>query len=312
MREAPQVVTQAAARSRDFERLAADGVHSLAGLERMGCTRSAARARVAARRWQRFGRAVVLHGGDLTRDERWDVALLNCGPRSVLASLTAAESLGLQGWEREEVHVLLPAGVARPRIRGVPLIAHWTRAVDHQSVFEIRRCQRIGPALVLAAAGFQSVRPGCGLLAAGVQQHLADADDLRVALDRSPNLRHRRLLTAAVDDIAMGAHALSEIDFARLCRRHGLPAPVRQAVRAEPSGRRRYLDAQWRRADGRRLVVEVDGALHLVPRRWWDDQLRQNEVTLRRSLVLRFPSVVLRTDEDLVADQLRRGLFDRW
>ena len=110
----------------------------------------------------------------------------------------------------------------------------------------------------------------------------------------------------------MGAHALSEIDFARLCRRHRLPAPDQQAIRTEPSGRRRYLDAKWRRRDGRQLVAEVDGGLHLYVRRWWDDQLRQNEVMLSHSLVLRFPSVVIRTDEEVVADQLRRGLFAEW
>jgi very-short-patch-repair endonuclease len=109
-------------------------------------------------------------------------------------------------------------------------------------------------------------------------------------------------------DISQGADALSEIDFARLCRRHGLPAPQRQAVRRERSGRRRYLDASWRRRDGRLVVAEVDGALHLDQRRWWDDQARQNELVLADAVVLRFPSVVVRTDEHYVAGQLRRAL----
>ena len=55
----------------------------------------------------------------------------------------------------------------------------------------------------------------------------------------------------------------------------------------------------WTRSgccDGRVLVVEVDGALHLLPARWWDDQLRQNEVVLSGRTVLRFPSVVLRCE----------------
>lgn len=109
----------------------------------------------------------------------------------------------------------------------------------------------------------------------------------------------------------MGAQALSEIDFVRLCRRNGLPPPRQQAVRVERNGRRRYLDAEWLRFDGRRLVCEIDGALHLTPRRWFDDQLRQNEIVLSGSLVLRYPSVVVRTEEKLVADQLRRALFAR-
>jgi hypothetical protein len=278
----------------------------------MGCTRSTAHARVAARRWQRFGRAFVLHHGELTREQRWAVGVLNCGPRAVHASFSAAESLGLTGWERDETHVLVPAGVPRPSVPGLRVVLHRARRIERGSVYPLRRCQRMAPALVLAAASFRSPRPACGLLAAGVQQRLVTADELRADLARSPTLRHRRLLLAAVDDIAMGSQALSEIDFARLCRRHRLPAPDRQGVRTDPSGMRRYLDAQWRRRDGRLLVAEVDGGLHLYVRRWWDDQLRQNEVTLGRSMVLRFPSVVIRTDEALVADQLRRGLFEQW
>jgi very-short-patch-repair endonuclease len=53
----------------------------------------------------------------------------------------------------------------------------------------------------------------------------------------------------------------------------------------------------------------VDGALHLAPRRWWDDQLRQNELVIADDIVLRFPSVVVRTDPDQVIGQLRRVLL---
>jgi very-short-patch-repair endonuclease len=56
------------------------------------------------------------------------------------------------------------------------------------------------------------------------------------------------------------------------------------------------------------VVVEVDGALHLVAARWWDDQLRQNELTLADAIVLRFPSVIVRTEPTVVATQLRRAL----
>ena len=107
----------------------------------------------------------------------------------------------------------------------------------------------------------------------------------------------------------MGSDALSEIDFVRLCRRAGLPSPERQAVRLEPGGRRRYLDAQWRLPDGRVVVVEVDGAVHLAARRWFEDQLPQNEVTLSGTLVLRFPSAVVRCEPALVVAQLRRALL---
>jgi very-short-patch-repair endonuclease len=87
-----------------------------------------------------------------------------------------------------------------------------------------------------------------------------------------------------------------------------LAEPARQVVRVERCGRRRYLDAEWTSATGRRLVVEVDGALHLAPARWWDDQLRQNELVIDGRPVLRFPTVIVRHEPLVVVDQLRRGL----
>lgn len=301
--------TAAARRCAQFAEWSGVDAYSRAELLRMGCSRRSIDAGLAAGRWQRVGRAIVLHNGAPTRHERWRAAVLNCGPRAVLASFSAAELLGLSGWERDESHVLAPAGVPAPCVRGLPIVMHrTTRPVD---AVHGGYSQPIAPALVLAAGGVSCARSACGILAAGVQQRLTTPQDLRRALAGAPRVRHRNTLVHAVDDIAMGAEALSEIDFVRLCRRHGLPAPRLQTVRREPSGRRRYLDAEWIRADGRRVVAEVDGAVHLAPRRWFDDQLRQNEVVLDGALVLRYPSVVVRTEERVVLGQLRRALLGR-
>jgi hypothetical protein len=284
-----------------------DGAYTRLELVARGCTRSQIAARIAAHRWRAIGNAVVLANAELTRTQQWQVAVLNCGPRAVLASFSAAEHLGLTGWARDEIHVLAPAGVAPPRL-GLPIVLHRARRIDLATVYMQRRCQRAGPALVLAARCFPTARPACGLLAAGVQQRLTTAPRLRSAVIASATVRHRHALLCALDDIEMGAQALSEIDFVRLCRRHGLPAPVQQRVRRDRSGRRRYLDAEWLLPDGRRLVVEVDGAVHLAPQYWFDDQLRQNEVALGGALVLRYPSVIVRTEEPLVVSQLHRAL----
>lgn len=231
----------------------------------------------------------------------------------MLTAFTAAEYLGLRGWERESIHVLAPLSVADPEVPELQIRLHrtrrWTAASDPRAL----RCQSLAPALVLAASTFESARPGCGLLAAGVQQRLTRTEALERSLTRATRTRHRAAYLAAVRDIAGGSQALSEIDFVRLCRRHRLPPPLQQLIRREPSGVRRYLDATWRRRDGRLVVVEVDGALHLSPRRWWDDQLRQNELSLADALVLRFPSVIIRTDEAIVVQQLSTGIaaFDR-
>jgi hypothetical protein len=303
----PGMLTQAAARTVDAVNTIGSGVYTRSELIALGCTRSQITARIAAHRWRALGRAVVLDNGELTRQQRWQVAVLNCGPRAVLASFSAAEAQGLAGWEREEIHVLAPAGVARPRI-DLPIVLHRTRRLEAATVYPQRRCQRVAPAVVLAAGGLRRPRPACGLVATAVQQRLATVHQLRSVVAGPATQRHRHSLSLALDDIEMGAQALSEIDFARLCRRSGLPEPARQRVRADRLGRRRYLDVEWPLPDGRRVVVEIDGAVHLTARHWFDDQLRQNEIVLDGALMLRYPSVVVRTEEALVIGQLRRAI----
>ncbi len=284
-------------------------VTDLPSLLGSGWTDSAVRAQFRARRWQRAGHAVVLHNGAASTAELRRVALLNCGRRAALTAFTAAEQFGLRSWERDDVHVLVPGGAHITRVPGLPMRVHYVGAWSPAELLAVRDLHRAAPALVLAASTFAGPRPACGLLAAGVQQQLVRPGQLRSAVLANPRTRHRHAMLLAVDDIAQGAEALSEIDFARLCRRYGLPEPVRQAVRVEPTGRRRYLDAEWVTRSGRRLVAEIDGALHLAARRWWEDQLRQNEIVLGGNLVLRFPSAIVRHEELIVVDQLRRGML---
>lgn len=266
------------------------------------------RAQLNAGRWRRWGHAIALHNGPLTREQRWFVAKAHGGPQALLTGFTAAEAFGLKGWQRDAVDLLVPLGARGAVGSPVPVRRHRVR--DWVGVRQHGRApvHRTADALLVAAASFASPRPACGLLAAGVQQRLVSAAELAESLDRADRVRHRRLLRSAVADIAQGAEALSEIDFVRLCRRFGLPAPDQQVIRRERGGRRRYLDATWRRPDGRLVVVEVDGALHLDQRRWWDDQHRQNEIVLSDAIVLRFPSIVVRTQPELVAAQIRRAL----
>ncbi|HEY0168066.1 MAG TPA: hypothetical protein VGB75_13575 [Jatrophihabitans sp.] len=282
---------------------------SRSALYASGVSQNRLRAQLAAGRWQLCGRAVVLHNGPLPRRQLWDAALINVGPRAMLTGFTAAEHLGLRGWVRNWVDVLAPAGATAPDVAGLPIRLHRTRLWQVAGDATAYRCQALPLALVIAARDFDSPRPACGLMAAAVQQRLADAPALLRAVQSPHCTRHRPSLRAALGDIAGGSQALSELDFAALCRRHRLPAPIKQAVRLDGMGRRRYLDASWRRRDGRLIGVEVDGALHLRPQHWWADQQRQNELVLDDTMILRFPSFVLRTEEATVARQLRRALW---
>lgn len=167
---------------------------------------------------------------------------------------------------------------------------------------------RIDRALVDAAVWSRSARKACALLAAGVQQRLTTATRLRAELVAPAECATADSCSPSSVTIEGGAHSLAEIGFARLCRRGGLPQPVRQVVRLDRWGRRRYLDVTWQLPDGRTIVVEVDGALHLLALTYWDDMDRAIELLITGAQVVRIPTVALRLDPNRVLDQLRRLL----
>ena len=164
---------------------------------------------------------------------------------------------------------------------------------------------RLARSLLDAAAWSGSDNRARAMLAAGVQQRLVRADQLMGALQRFPTLRRHALIAATLTDIAGGAQALSELDFARLTRRFGLPAPDRQVMRRDGNGRSRWLDAYW---DEARVAVEVDGLWHMDAVAWWDDMRRGNDLTISGLRVLRFPAFVVRDEPGFVAAQIRSAL----
>jgi hypothetical protein len=301
--------TGSAARSLERRPRAQARVTSVHDLVAQGWTTDAIRGHVRAARWQRIGRAVILHNSTPTANELRRAALIVLGPRVALTSFTALDEWGLKGWERDAIHVLVPRGarVVRPPV--LHLRVHYVGVWRPTALHSGRRLHRPAQAALRAAAAFERPRPACGVLAAVVQQRLVRPGELLAAVEESPRLRHRAQLLSAIGDISQGAQALSEIDFAKLCHSAGLPAPARQTIRKDLFGRRRYLDVEWVLPNGERVVVEVDGALHLAAVRWWDDQLRQNELVISGDRVLRFPSVVVRCERELVVDQLRRVLI---
>jgi hypothetical protein len=161
---------------------------------------------------------------------------------------------------------------------------------------------RVERAVLDAVTWTPGLRKACGILAAAVQQRLTTAARLRAQLANAGRIRHLHVLRSVVDDIEGGAHSLLEIDFGPLCRKAGIPPPLRQAVRTDAKGRRRYLDV-----DCGCFSVELDGAIHLHPLTWLDDAVRHNELVLTGARILRIPSILYRIDPDLVVDQLRRA-----
>lgn len=283
------------------------GVLTRSQLANLGFREHHIRAAVEARRWRCFGRAViVLHNAPLTTGQREWVAVLLPTKPAALAGLSGAASAGLRGFEPEKVHIVVPHDT---QVR----VPAWVRLHESRrfGIEDIARGSApphtpIARSVVDAAAWSRFPRRACAILCAAVQQRLTTADRLLAVLRNAGAIRHARIMRDILGDIGGGGHTLAEIDLGPLALRAGLPRPRRQALRPEPSGRVRYLDAEFDLPDGKVLVVEVDGRGHLEVGTWLDDADKQNEVVIRGRPVLRFPSLTIRLEGDRVVDQLRR------
>ncbi|WP_433551302.1 endonuclease domain-containing protein [Micromonospora zamorensis] len=272
------------------------------------------RGRIRSGRWRSICRGILLTGnGRLNRDQQLWVAVLAAGPGAMLAGVTAATEAGVRGLRREPLHVLVPAArrAARTSLRRLPIdmpavLVHRTSVLP-DSHRQLARPPRTTTARALVDAAGWAVRvdEAQGVLAAGCQQRRVLPEELQAVLDVLPRAPRRHLIQQAVDDIAGGAQALSEIDFLRLCRRHRLPVPDLQEHRVDAAGRNRWLDAYWRQW---RVQVEIDGAHHMDARQWADDMRRQNDVWTSGDRILRFPAWLVRARPDEVADTVRRAL----
>lgn len=269
---------------------------------------------IATNRWQRVCRGVlVTHCGEFTHDQQLWLAVLAAGEGAVLAGLAAARAGGLSGgWRRDVVDVLVPASRRRADLlRRLPLglPAVRVRRVGDLPPTDVQRARpdrtSMARAIVDAAQWARSDDEARSVVAAACQQRRVTPDEIVAVLGRMPRARRRAIVLETARDVAGGAQALSEIDFVRLCRRHGLPTPDLQERRTDAAGRTRYLDVYWRLW---RLHVEIDGAHHMDVRHWAADMRRQNEVWIAGDRILRFPAWVVRRRPAEVVAQLRAGL----
>jgi hypothetical protein len=278
-------------------------------LRNIGVDRFSVRTHVRAGRWQPVGPLVVaLHNGPLTQRQREWAAVLSGGCDAGLAGRTALEAAGLRGWEVDEVHILTPRRRTAIAV-GFPVVVHTTRwpregAIDMVNDPPRTRVER---AAIDAAIWSPRPRPAVGVVAAVVQQGLSTASRLVDMLERAGAVRHRGILRLALTDIAGGAQALTEIDFAKLCREFDLGIVRHQVVRLDGQGKRRYFDVEIESRSGVLIWCEVDGALHLRPTAYWNDMSRGNELVIAGHEQLRFPSIALHLDRARVADQIRRA-----
>ena len=284
------------------------GVATIEQLVGQGLTESAVRAQVAARRWQRQGsRCVVAHNHLLTRRQQMWVAILDPVGLTALAGMSALEVAGFRffGREVECIHVVVRRGARYHRMPGVTI--HESRRFAPPDVVRLHAIPSTAlPRSALDAAAWQPFpRYACGVLAAVVQQRLCTAHELSDELRYVGRIRHKQPMRLALLDIAGGAEALSELDVGVLCRRHALQEPVRQRVRRDENGRRRYLDCEWDLPDGSVVVLEVDGSHHFEVGHWEADMRRERQVVISRRRVLRCTANEARHDQWALAADLR-------
>jgi hypothetical protein len=283
------------------------GLITRAQLAAAGVDRWMVAHRIATDRWVELAPTVIATTtGELSRAQLMWLGVLAGGPEAIVGDLTAAEVRGLHNWHRDEVTILLPKSrVLVPEPRGIRF--RETRRplrLFRGTVAGLPTCL-IEPALLHFAAYQRSTRTAEGVIAAAVQQRLTTPGELAAWIERMKPLRWSKRFQRAVSEIEGGAQSVSEMDVRRMCRGHSLPPPARQTKRRDASGRVRYTDCEWVLADGRVVVLEVDGGFHMEVEHWEDDLARQRALTTPNRLVVRCTSRELRDDPGAVARDLR-------
>lgn len=295
-------MTSSAARHRLVQAAAEPygGVLSRALLKDLSVDRNVIARTVADARWRLHGRVTVAtHTGPLSPLAQqwravWEVGI----GYAALDGVGALHAAGLTGFEEPMVHVSVPFAVTGRNVPGVQV--HRLHRGKDEIVGPGPPRVRTALATVRAAQWARSDRQAALLLTLPVQQRLVHPAHL-TSVVRVDRVRGRRpLLVTLVDDIADGAHSLGELDFARMCRHRGLPKPDRQFIVRTATGRV-YLDVRWLQLG---LVVEIDGSGHREGLAVLDDNFRQNAVSIREDVVLRYGLLALRLDEAAVMDQV--------
>lgn len=262
---------------------------------------------IAARRWQAVGPVVLAtFTGDLNRLQHLWAGVLHGGERAAIGGITALQCLGIRGWARDEVTVLIPKSRSTAPLDGIRYVEtrrDLSDALVHRLDLPLLKAE---PAALLWSGYERNRRTAEGLLSALVQQQLATPDSLRLWIDRLQPLRRTHQFRRLLDDVDGGAQSLAEVDLARVLRRHRLSQPDRQTRRRDSSGRVRYTDAEWRLPDGTIVMLEVDGGFHMEVEHWQEDITRARGLARPGVVQLRCTSLELRDNPEPLMRDLRR------
>ena len=282
-----------------------DGLVTRAMLHRAGLTRGQVCSQLERGAWRAVGsHTISVSGAQPCGRGLWWRALWESGASAALDGVTALQAAGLSGWAEDLVHVSVANNA---KVRPLPGVRHHRpRVLGRVMDVELRRTAP-EVAVIRAAQWARSDPAAASLVAMAVQQRLLPVQSL---LDRWQQVRastRRGLLDAVIRDVCDGAHSLSELDFARMCRERGIPEPSRQAIRTAAAGRV-YLDVLWEELG---VHVEIQGVHHTQGLAGIDDALRGNDLQISRSvtLTLQIPVLGLRLRPEAFLDQVERALI---
>jgi very-short-patch-repair endonuclease len=231
-------------------------------------------------------------------------AVLHSGEQSALAGFTGLERLGMRGWLRDPMHVLVPMGVNVPALPG--LVVHHTRVWSQHD----RQLPPNGPACTTAARSAIDAarwglrpRPAGALVLAVVQQRLATTAQLATCASQFDWMRNASPILDGIMAASGGADSWAEVEVARLVQRAGFPRARRQVMVETVDGPRR-VDLVVDLPDGTVLVIEVDGPQHLDADVRVADAAKDAAVIAAGNSVLRVPVVAVRADSARVLAQL--------
>ncbi len=227
--------------------------------------------------------------------------------------IAGRSALVLSGWrdvQRRPIHMLVPTA-RQPRGNPPWLQVHRRRSMPTNSLGSL---PRVPPHLAAAQAAAWAVtdREAMFLLTSGMQQGVITPARLDAEVANHPTLRRRKLIREVAAEYLNGLQSVNEIDFAKLCRRYRIPAPVCQTPRLDLAGKWRYTDAEFMLNDGRTLIVEIDGLHHLDPLNWLEDIQRQNQLmVVSDALLLRVATWTLKREPDQFMPFLARVVLGK-
>lgn len=289
------------------------GIATRGQLVAAGLSEAEILAHLDGRRWRRLNDHVIAtHNGPLTRRQAMWAVILSAPSEAALCSETVFELFDIPGAQSEAIHLLVPRGARPLPVAGVRVKVHESRRfppADELMTRDGLPITSLARAAVDAAVWSRDIHRAWRLIVAPVQARRLRPEAIRVELEKAGKVRHRRSLRQLLFDLEGGAQALSEVEFLRFCRRHGFPRPKCQA-RYDGRGRRRYLDAEFRRRSGRPLRVEIDGGIHLKLAIRAKDTIKDNDVHIAGELVLRYASISIYTDDPDAIRQIREALSD--